>query len=431
MHLQRRDRMTHQPPAHATTNTQHGSHHRSQIKRRRGLAATLASVAGVLAVAAASVVTAGPAVAATGDEHLAGLNYVALGDSYTSGFGLADITDFPVEGCFQAAGNFPHLVAANLGLSLHDASCSGAKTEHILNTPHDTGFDEAPPQSSALSADTDIVTVAIGGNDLGFSEVLAACTALSPAGPLAGASAIPNCQSLHTQIGIDLQTELAGIVEPAIAATFAGIKAKAPKAKIFVIGYPTLFPDAANTPAGGCFTSAFGAGAPPFPTNAYPFTDVDVPYLHSVELGLDAAVARQAAAIGAVFVQNGQETLDNTPCAAVGQAQINGISITGVTPGAPGNPPIVETAAGAMHPNVAGVAFLQSKVESALRAAFPAPVVAPSPAPVTPAPAAAAPVKALPELAATGIDATNWLALAGILVVLGGGVLVKRRFARN
>ncbi|HYI34499.1 MAG TPA: GDSL-type esterase/lipase family protein [Glaciibacter sp.] len=416
--------MTDQPRAKASTHATQEPTIRSTTKRRPRRLATLAAL-GVLAVAGASGLTAAPAVAAAGDEHLAGLNYVALGDSYTSGFGLADITDLPVEGCFQAAGNFPHLVAANLGLDLHDASCSGAKTEHILNTPHDTGFDEAPPQSSALSADTDIVTVAIGGNDLGFSDVLAACTALSPVGPLAGAQTIPNCQSIFNPAPSTdvLAQKLAGLVEPAIAATFADITAKAPDAKIFVLGYPTLFPDAANTPASGCFTSAFGTGAPPFPTNAYPFTNVDVPYLHSIELALDAAVARQAAAIGATFVENGQETLDNTPCAAADQAQINGISVTSFTPG---SPPIVETAVGAMHPNDAGVAFLRSKVESAIRAAFPAPVVVPMPAP-----AAAAPVTALPELAATGTEPGSWLALAGIFVALGGGLLVKRRFARR
>lgn len=422
--------MTDRPRAKASTLATQEPTIRSATKRRPRRLATIAALAGVFAVAAASGLTATPtpAVAAAGDEHLAGLDYVALGDSYTSGFGLADITDLPVEGCFQAASNFPHLVAANLGLDLHDASCSGAKTEHILNTPHDTGFDEAPPQSSALSADTDIVTVAIGGNDLGFSDVLAACTALSPVGPLAGAQTIPNCQSIFNPApGTDvLAQKLAGIVEPAIAATFADIKAKAPNAKIFVIGYSTLFPDADNTPANGCFTSAFGTGAPPFPTNAFPFTTVDVPYLHSLELGLDAAVARQAAAIGATFVQNGPETLDNTACAPAGEAHINGITVTNFTPGAPGTPPTVETAVGAMHPNTAGVAFLQSTVQSAIRAAFPAPVVVP-----TPAPAAAAPVKALPQLAATGTEPGSWLALAGILVALGGGLVVKRRFARR
>jgi len=423
--------MTDQPRAKASTHATQELTIRSTVKRRPRRLRTLAALAGVFAVGTTSVLTVAPAVASAGAEHLAGLNYVALGDSYTSGFGLADITDLPVEGCFQAAGNFPHLVAANLGLDLHDASCSGAKTEHILNTPHDTGFDVAPPQSDALSEDTDIVTVAIGGNDLGFSDVLASCTALSPVGPLAVAQTTPNCQLLHTQMGLDISAQLV-LVEAAIQNTFADIKAKAPSAKIFVVGYPTLFPDAANTPASGCFTSAFGTGAPPFPTNAFPFTTVDVPYLHSLELGLDAAVARQAAAIGATFVQNGQDTLDNTACAPAGEAHINGITVTNFTPGAPGNPPTVETAVGAMHPNTAGVAFLQSTVESAIRAAFPAPVVVPAPMPApTNAPAAAAPAKAQPQLAATGTETENWLALAGILVALGGGLLIKRRFARS
>ncbi len=322
-------------------------------------------------------------------------------------------------------------MAANLGLALNDASCSGAKTEHILDTPQYTGFATAPIQSDALNVDTDIVTVAIGGNDLGFSDVLARCTALSPVGPLAGAPG-NDCKSLYTQGGTDsLALQIAGVVEPSIEATFAHITAKAPNAKIFVIGYPTLFPDAANTPPTGCFTSAFGTGTPPFPVNAFPFTDIDVPYLHSVEVALDAAVARQADVIGATFVQNGQETLDNTACADADKAQINGISVTSFTPG---TPPTVTTALGAMHPNTAGVAFLQSKVQSAIRAAFPAPVVVPTPTPsptTAPAAAAAAPVKAERQLAATGTDTENWLALAGILVALGGGLLIKRRFARS
>lgn len=422
--------MTDQPAANASG---HLSLNRGAPGTRRPgrLAATLATLAGVLALAAASVVTAGPAVAAPGDEHLAGLNYVALGDSYTSGYGISPVSNDPVEGCFQAEANFPHLVAANLGLELTDASCSGAKTEHILATPHNTGVATAPPQSTALSADTDIVTVAIGGNDVGFSDILAACTALSPAGPLAFDGVTPNCRAIFNPApGVDnLALKIAGLVAPAIKATFADIKAKAPGATIIVLGYPSLFPDAANTPPTGCFTPAFGNGAPPFPENAYPFTDIDVPYLHSVEVTLDAVIAAEAAAIGATFVQTGEESLDNTACADADDAHINGISITNITPGAPGAPPVIETALGAMHPNTAGVAFLQGKVESAIRAAYPAPVVVPAP-PVA-APAVAAPVKALPALAATGTNAMSFLALAGILVTLGGGLLIKRRFARN
>ncbi len=419
--------MTDQPRARAFAGSPHDIHRGTSTKRRpRRLAATVATLAAALAVASASVVTAIPAAAAAGDEHLAGLSYVALGDSYTSGFGLDPVSNVPAPGCFQAEGNFPHLVAATLGLALTDASCSGAETQHILSTPQNTGFGTAPAQSGSLSADTDIVTVAIGGNDLGFSDVLALCTALSPVGPLAADQSVANCESVLKPGGVDQLTEkLRLVVEPAIAATFADIKAKAPNAKIFVIGYPTLFPDAANTPASGCFTSAFGAGAPPFPVNAYPFTTVDVPYLHSVESNLDAAVARQASAIGAKFVQTGAKSLENTACAPPADAFINGISITSFVPG---TPPAVTTAIGAMHPNTAGVVFLQSEVQSAIRAAFPAPVVVPTP---TPAPAAAAPVKALPELAATGTDATSWLALAGILIALGGGLLAKRRFARR
>ncbi len=89
--------MIDQPRAHASTHARHESSTGSTNRRPRRLVTSIATLTGLLAVAAASVVTAAPAVAAAGDEHLAGLNYVALGDSYTSGFGLEPVSNLPAE----------------------------------------------------------------------------------------------------------------------------------------------------------------------------------------------------------------------------------------------------------------------------------------------------------------------------------------------
>jgi hypothetical protein len=86
-----------------------------------------------------------------------------------------------------------------------------------------------PIQASALNASTNIVTMTIGGNDAGFSPVIQLCVAT-------------------------LSKNIADKVARHPESTFKTVKKVAPNAQIFVVGYPSLFPDAASTPAAGCFT---------------------------------------------------------------------------------------------------------------------------------------------------------------------------------
>lgn len=365
--------------------------------------------------AAADVVT--PVV--PDDAHLAGLEYVALGDSYSAGFGLTPYSDVPAAGCFQADANYPHLVAAELRLTLTDATCSGAVTANIIDLPQNTGLGVAPIQSEALSASTDIVTVTIGGNDLGFADVAQSCAALSATGPTL--TGLDSCKEFYNPApGVDLLLDrLADPVTTAIGAAYADIHAKAPNAKIFVIGYPAIAPDEANIPEGGCFTSAIGTGQPPFPENAYPFTDIDVPYLHSIESALDKVIGEQAALVGATYLPTIAQTVDHTPCAGDADPFINGVTIEEFIPADPIAASQISLKLGALHPNAAGVAYLEGQVATAIRAAFPATVPDVVPADTV--------VPAKPALAATGADATGWLALAGILLLGGGLVFTTRR----
>ncbi|WP_022886319.1 SGNH/GDSL hydrolase family protein [Glaciibacter superstes] len=366
------------------------------------------------ASAAADVIT--PVTPA--DAHLAGLEYVALGDSYSAGFGLTPYSDVPAAGCFQADANYPHLVAAELGLALTDATCSGAVTANIIDLPQNTGLGVAPIQSEALSASTDIVTVTIGGNDLGFAAVAQSCAALSATGPTL--TGLDSCKAFYNPApGVDiLLNRLADPVTAAIGAAYADIHAKAPNAKIFVIGYPAVAPNEANIPEGGCFTSAIGTGQPPFPENAYPFTDIDVPYLHSIESALDKVIGDQAAIVGATYLPTIAQTVDHTPCAGDADPFINGVTIEEFIPADPISTSQISLKLGALHPNEAGVAFLEGQVTAAVRAAFPATVPDVVPADTV--------VPAKPTLAATGTEATGWLAMGGILL-LGGGLLFATR----
>jgi len=333
---------------------------------------------GVVIVLAAVGVPAGAAAAAHSTATTQGLNYVALGDSYAAGLGLTPLTGTPDPSCGQATVDYPHQVAAALGLHLTDVSCSGATTADITGAQRSS----VPAQAGALSAATSVVSVTIGGNDLGFAQIARSCIALSPAGPLA-ASQNQSCKPLYVSGSTDsLQARIANVVVPNLRATFAAIKAAAPTAKVFVVGYPHIMP--ATVPTTGCYSS-------PATPNSFPFEAGDTAYLYSVEQSLDAAIQSEATTAGFAYVPAYTDSADHSACATAATAYVNGVTAD------PHSPTFVTP--GSLHPNAAGVASLTAQLSSAVSAAFPAP------APVaTSAPAAA--TTAAPVLAQTGVDAT-------------------------
>ena len=382
--------------------------------RTPALKRSLGIVAGVC-LALGLALVASPATAAPGDEHLAGLEYVALGDSYASGFGLTPITNLPAPECAQATQNYPHQVADELGLTLTDVSCSGAETANLTTTPQPVAVATTVPiQNAALSETTEIVSVTIGGIDLGYVDILTNCAAISPAGPVVAGTT--TCEEFYNPGGVDsLAAAIDGPVTTALVSTFAAIAAAAPNATIFVVGYPALTPS--TIPDGGCFRDAVGAFTPPFPENAYPFTDVDVAYLHTVEVRFDEAIADAAEIVDAAvpaevtYLSSLADTYAHSGCATE-DSYIEGITLTGFIPGAP---PTIELAPGAMHPNAAGVGYLAGQLQNAIRAAFPAPEVPDDPD------------TAGDLLPATGTDASGTLIITSLALLLAGGFAVLLR----
>jgi len=124
--------------------------------------------AACLAVVAA-LVAATPAAA----------DYVALGDSYAAGPVIPlQIAPF---GCLKSNNNYAHLAARQLGLALTDPSCSGAETEDMTATQGVTPGPN-PPQFDSLNRHTTVVTLGIGGNDIGFTGIAENCLSTSPIG---------------------------------------------------------------------------------------------------------------------------------------------------------------------------------------------------------------------------------------------------------
>ncbi|GAB3517287.1 SGNH/GDSL hydrolase family protein [Arthrobacter monumenti] len=172
-------------------------------------------------LAAASVMTAGfvaGAVAAPASAHpKETIDYVALGDSYSAGIGAG----VPQAPCGVSDLGFASLLDGKKAVDLmENASCGGAVTTDI------------PAQAAALTEDTDLVTITVGGNDLKYSTVVGICLGLIPV-----PAGQPDCD------GSLMQAELLaeGPLTQSLKSTFAVIAAQAPHAHVVVMGYPHLF----------------------------------------------------------------------------------------------------------------------------------------------------------------------------------------------
>jgi hypothetical protein len=241
-------------------------------------------------------------------------NYVALGDSYASG----PLIPNPVLpfGCLKSSNNYPRLAAPGIGLTLRDATCGGATTVHMTNPQNVDPDGPNPPQLNSLDASTAVVSLTIGGNDIGFSEVAQSCITVNPFSH--------PCLDKYNSGGVNQLKARIDATAPKVAAVLQGIKARAPSAKIYVVNYPAIFPETGF----GCWPQM-------------PLGFQDVPYLRTTEKQLNAMLATQAAANGA--------TLVNWYAASIGHDACKGSSTRWVEPLVPGN------SAAPIHPNKAGM----------------------------------------------------------------------------
>ncbi|MFJ7902155.1 SGNH/GDSL hydrolase family protein [Streptomyces sp. NPDC096198] len=264
---------------------------------------------------------AGPASASPAGRHHR--DYVALGDSYAS----APVVPGQVDAnCKRSDHNYPSLVASYASKRLTDVTCSGATTAE-MTAPQGT----APAQFSALGRRTDLVTVTIGGNDVGFTTVLGTCARLTASDPT-GAP----CRAYFTARGRDRLTETVEQTAPKIARVLRGVRDRSPHARILVVGYPDLFPETGV----GCTSGSV------------PFAAGDFPYLRDKEKQLNAMLAGQARRHGAGFVDTYRPTIGHDMCRPTGQRWIE--TLTPATPAAP------------LHPNAEGERAMALAVDRTL-----------------------------------------------------------------
>jgi lysophospholipase L1-like esterase len=161
-----------------------------------------------VALTGAATAQASPLAAATG--------YVALGDSYSSGVGAGSYISSSGN-CDRSTKAYPYLwQAAHAPASFGFAACSGARTTDVLNN-----------QLGALSASTGLVSITIGGNDAGFSDVMTTCVLQSDS----------TCLSRIATAKAYVDSTLPGRLD----SVYSAISAKAPSAHVVVLGYPRFY----------------------------------------------------------------------------------------------------------------------------------------------------------------------------------------------
>jgi lysophospholipase L1-like esterase len=195
----------------------------------------------VVVVAAAGPSSAQPA--AVPGFH----DYVALGDSYTADVlsgPLPPTTAFVPLGCAQSSADYPHQVARLLHVAqFHDSSCGGATTADMTQ-PQSVPFGGmAPPQFGALGPGVDLVTIGIGGNDVGFVSDAESCLNLVPT-PIPGApeGLGGSCAARFTAGGVDQIDEAIKATAPKIATVLEEIRQRAPDARILLVNYLDAVP---------------------------------------------------------------------------------------------------------------------------------------------------------------------------------------------
>ncbi|MFJ9563830.1 SGNH/GDSL hydrolase family protein [Streptomyces fuscichromogenes] len=253
--------------------------------------------------------------------------YVALGDSYTAGPDIPGRRGTPV-GCARSDHNYPSLVAGQLGIpaaDFSDMSCTGA-TIADLTAPQRTGNGTNPAQLTALSRKTRLVSVGIGGNDIGFGAVVERCVALGAVYHVIGTyvSDASPCERLYTEDGgedrVERRIDAAGT---RLADALREIERRAPQARVYVVGYPDIL-------------SADGSAC----RRDMSLAPGDTAYLREKEQRLNTELRERAEAAGAVYVDTYGPSKGHDACSGEDTRWIE--------------PLLPSSAAAAVHPNARG-----------------------------------------------------------------------------
>lgn len=268
-----------------------------------------AALAGALLVAVPTQAQAEP----SGDQPRY-REYVALGDSWS-----ADVlTTFPPAtafvpiDCAQSSTNYPRKVAQALRVrKFRDATCGSATSDHFIRPQRGLPLGGvAPPQFNKLTRTTDLVTVGIGGNDIGLADAVLGCLNLLPVDLLGLPAPLGRpCSKTFTAGGVDRFLERIKATEPKLRERLREIHRRSPRADIYLVNYLNGLP-------------ASGKGCWPI----VPITDADMAYLQKTFLRLNAMLKRVAKADSHTrLIDTYTPTTGHDVCQLPGKAYVEGL----------------------------------------------------------------------------------------------------------
>jgi lysophospholipase L1-like esterase len=238
----------------------------------------------LFALAAALVIAA--CAHAPSHDLGAGARYVNMGSSFAAGAGTGPAPEGSPARCYQSSVSYAHLLAARRNLALTDVSCGGATSAHLLNA-----WNELPPQIEAITADTGLVTITIGGNDVAYAGNLTQASCEQGEMIRVGTFAVP-CPTTPFPVAADAFDNL----ERNLGEITRQIKTRAPNARVIFIQYVTLAPQTQ------CANSRF--------------TEAEAAELRATAARLAEVTARAAQTNGADVLRIDEASRDHTPCDA-------------------------------------------------------------------------------------------------------------------
>jgi hypothetical protein len=252
------------------------------------------------------------------------LRYVALGDSYSAASGVLPLDLFAPPECLRSVLNYPHVIAADTGAQLEDVTCGAAETSDFFEPQ----YPGVAPQLDALSEDTQLVTMTIGGNDSGvFIDTIVACGS-------AGLSTLGQGSPCKDRYGSSFEDTINTVTYPSLVKALSAVRAAAPAATVAILGYPWIMPA-----SGGCF-------------DKMPVAEGDVPYVRGIQATLNDAIRRAAAATGSTYVDFSVVSNGHDACKPLG--------VRWIEPVLQGTNPVI------VHPNALGESEMAAQTMAVL-----------------------------------------------------------------
>ncbi|WP_127479304.1 SGNH/GDSL hydrolase family protein [Nocardioides pantholopis] len=234
------------------------------------------------------------------------IDYVALGDSYSAG-PLVPAQRADPLGCLRSTNNYPAFLAGYFDVASYvDKTCSGAQTADLDRRRQKTILPgpRPRPQVDALSVETDLVTIGIGGNDHKlFGSMIKVCGKVAELAP----KGAPCRRHFTTKRGVDTKLRDATRIRKPVVRVLRAVARRAPRAEVYVVGYPRLLPQ-----KGTCKAVKFAAG--------------DYRWGNRVERRLNKSLRQAAARTGATYVDLYPVSRGHDACAGK-EAWVNGSTL--------------------------------------------------------------------------------------------------------